>query len=163
MTAGRYVSDDDYLSFYRLLSDVLQMVMDLVYLTRSDVAAVLALQWMDAERRGISMPRIRSTVPKLVPPTKDLGYVLGRCRRETPVLADTESPHVITLKDGNQMISKEFNLLWKRSMRRWLADDRGRSAFSIRDIRMKGIADRKTGDLVWRRGCHAQRISKCDG
>src|SRR5579862_7076111 len=122
MMADRYVSDDDYLGFYGSLYEVLQIVMDLVYLMRSDVASVLALQWKDVERWGISIKRVRSTVPKRVPATKDLGYVMARCRRKNRVRADTESPYVITLKDGNPMTSKEFNLLWNFYMRRWVAD-----------------------------------------
>jgi hypothetical protein len=154
MIVDRHVSDDDYLSFYGSLSEVLQMVMDLVYLTRFNVASVLALQGKDVQRLGISLRRIRSTIPARVPATRELGYVMNRCVRTNPIYGDIQSAHIIRLEDGNPMTNSEFNLLWKRYMRRWVADDGGRSAFSIRDIRMKGIADRRTGDLVTRRRGH---------
>ena len=72
MIVDRHVSDDDYLSFYGSLSEVLQMVMDLVYLTRFNVASVLALQGKDVQRLGISLRRIRSTIPARVPATREL-------------------------------------------------------------------------------------------
>jgi integrase len=155
MASPRYVTDKELQSFRDCVPPILACAMDLGLLSGQDLSALLLLTWKDVKTVGVprekwvlTLRRLRSDEPREVSITPSLEKVLKVCRVLPP-----NWPHqfVLRLDDGRGMSVKEFNVIWKLYMRRWVESGKERTPFAFRDIRIKVLTDQHDARRVSRR------------
>jgi len=154
MSAHRYISDAEVLSFRRMVPPTIQLAIDLVLVTSLTLDCLLALNWHDIDtvRRNIKYTTgIRVKRTAILRVTSELESLLVAARRMPPQLPRM---YIIRLEDGMPVSKKEFNQIWRIYMRRWAALRSNRTPFTFEELRLKSIADKHTNQTTIKRRGH---------
>lgn len=76
----RYITDDEYSRLYSKASELMQMIMDMLYLTGQRIGDVLSIRYADISEDGITFKQEKTGARLLVSWTPDLAQTVSKAR-----------------------------------------------------------------------------------
>lgn len=135
----RYITDDEYSRLYSHASEIMQMIMDVLYLTGQRINDVLSIKYSDITDEGIALKQEKTKHKMLIAWTPDLAAVVTRAREYHKSVKGMTLFHS---NDGKKYRYERIRDQWETVCKRAKVDDA-----HLQDIRAKAATDAKKAGM----------------
>lgn len=148
----RYVTDEEYATFWQLAKPRVRLAMDLALGTGQRQGDLLSLPWSNVTPEGIKFQQGKTGKKLLVGRSQWLDEVLQRAKIMEPTI--DIGGYVIRTRRGTPYTSEGFRACWQRTMQRAIKRGLLRERFTFHDLRAKSVSDSKTLEEAFERAGH---------
>lgn len=134
----RYVTDEEFQSFYNFTTPIIRIFLAFAILTGLRLGDLLNLKFTDCKEEGLTLTISKTSMPIVFEWTDNLKQAVEVAKK---IREPIRGMYLISNQKGQKYTTRGFQRLWEESMKKYTKEKEGKSTFRIHDIRRKVATD----------------------